>query len=65
MAGHMGDTFVTVKNLQIVELDPARGLVSLKGAVPGSRGGMIKVQSTGVIKPLVVEQKVADDKKKK
>lgn len=65
MAGHMGGTQVTVKNLQVVEVDAKRGLVSLKGAVPGSRGGMVKITSTGIVKPLVVAIKASDDKKKK
>ncbi len=59
MAGHMGTQAVTVKNLQVVEVDSARGLISLKGAVPGTNGGVVRIVSTGVVKPLakaVVEE---------
>ena len=65
MAGHMGTTQVTVKNLQVVEVDAAKGLLSLKGAVPGHRNGIIKILSTGVVKPLIKKVEVKDDKKKK
>ena len=41
MAGHMGNERVTVKNLQVVKVDPARNLVAVKGAVPGPRGGLV------------------------
>lgn len=65
MAGHMGVEQVTVKNLQVVEVDVKKNLITVKGAVPGHRNGMIKLISTGNVKPLfvVVEEKV--DKKKK
>ena len=41
MAGQMGNERVTVKNLQIVKVDPSRNLVAVKGAVPGPRGGLL------------------------
>ena len=65
MSGHMGTQNVTAKNLQIVDIDVARGILMVKGAVPGSRGGAIKIVSTGKVKPLVIEEKLKDDKKKK
>ncbi len=63
MSGHMGTQSVTVKNLQIVDVDLAKSLILVKGAVPGTRNGMVKVISTGVTKPLV--KIVADEGKKK
>lgn len=63
MAGHMGASQVTVKNLQIVDVDSAKGLILIKGAVPGHPNGMVKISTTGVTKPLFVE--VAETKKKK
>lgn len=45
MAGHMGNTQVTVKNLEIIDIDPAKGLIMIKGAVPGSRNGMLKIST--------------------
>jgi large subunit ribosomal protein L3 len=43
MAGHMGDRRVTVQNLEVVGIDHERGLLLIKGAVPGSRGGYVRV----------------------
>jgi large subunit ribosomal protein L3 len=44
MAGHLGDSRVTTQNLEIVRVDLARGLILIKGAIPGSRGGNIIVR---------------------
>lgn len=38
MAGHMGQTRVTTQNLEVVSTDEDRGLILVKGAVPGSKG---------------------------
>ena len=43
MAGHMGDRRVTVQNLEVVGIDQERGLLLVKGAVPGGRGGYVRV----------------------
>ncbi|WP_207457963.1 50S ribosomal protein L3 [Azospirillum sp. SYSU D00513] len=43
MAGHLGDERVTVQNLTVVQVDEARGLIMVKGAVPGSEGGWVRV----------------------
>jgi large subunit ribosomal protein L3 len=65
MAGHMGTQSVTVKNLQVVSVDPARHLLAIKGAVPGHRNAVIKIISTGKVKPLVPVVAEKEDKKKK
>lgn len=44
MAGHLGDERVTVLNLQVVAVDEARGLIMLKGAVPGAEGGWLRIR---------------------
>ncbi len=44
MAGHMGAVRVTTQNLEVVRTDPERGLIMVKGAVPGSRGGWVTVK---------------------
>ena len=44
MAGHMGDVRVTTQNLVVVSTDPERGLILVRGAVPGSDGGWVLVQ---------------------
>ena len=44
MAGHMGATRVTTQNLEIVSTDDERGLILVKGAIPGSKGAWILVR---------------------
>ena len=44
MAGHMGQTRVTTQNLEVVSTDEERGLILVKGAVPGSKGSWIVVR---------------------
>jgi len=44
MAGHMGDRNRTQQNLQIVGTDVERGLIFVKGSVPGSKGGWLFVK---------------------
>jgi large subunit ribosomal protein L3 len=44
MAGHMGDKYRTQQNLEIVSTDAARGLIFVKGSVPGSKGGWLFVK---------------------
>ncbi|RKF14739.1 50S ribosomal protein L3 [Roseovarius spongiae] len=44
MAGHMGAARITTQNLQVVKTDAARGLIMVKGAVPGSKGGWVTVK---------------------
>ena len=52
MAGHMGSVRVTTQNLQVVKTDADRGLIMIKGSVPGSKGGWVTVKDA-VKKPLV------------
>ncbi|MEM8826992.1 MAG: 50S ribosomal protein L3 [Pseudomonadota bacterium] len=51
MAGHMGDRFRTQQNLEIVETDAERGLLFVKGSVPGSKGGWLLVSDAVKAKP--------------
>ncbi len=44
MAGHLGDERVTVQNLQVVSVDDERGLILVRGAVPGSADGWVMVR---------------------
>jgi len=44
MAGHMGQTRITTQNLQVVRTDVDRGLILIKGAVPGSKGSWCLVR---------------------
>ncbi|MRX50415.1 50S ribosomal protein L3 [Paracoccus sp. S-4012] len=51
MAGHLGAVRVTTQNLQVVRTDPDRGLIMVKGSVPGSKGGWVTIKDA-VKKPL-------------
>ena len=44
MAGHMGQDAVTTLNLTVFRVDAERGLIILKGAVPGAEGGYVKIR---------------------
>jgi large subunit ribosomal protein L3 len=44
MAGHMGSARITTQNLQVVRTDTDRGLIMVKGAVPGSKGGWVTIK---------------------
>lgn len=43
MAGHMGAEQVTVQNLEVVKIDTENNLIAIKGAVPGSKGGIVYI----------------------
>jgi large subunit ribosomal protein L3 len=51
MAGRMGGEQVTTTNLEVVGVDVERNLILVKGAVPGSRGGVV-VLRTSVKNPM-------------
>ena len=44
MAGHLGDVTATVQNLEVVRVDEARGLLLVRGAVPGAAEGVVIVR---------------------
>ncbi|MDE2005384.1 MAG: 50S ribosomal protein L3 [Rhodospirillales bacterium] len=44
MAGHLGDERVTTLNLEVAAVDEAKGLIMLRGAVPGAKGGFVMVR---------------------
>jgi large subunit ribosomal protein L3 len=46
MPGHMGAEKVTVQNLSIVKVDAERGLLLVKGAVPGPKGGLLVIKDS-------------------
>ncbi len=43
MAGHMGDRRDTIQNLKVVSTDAERGLILVKGAIPGAKGGWVRI----------------------
>ena len=74
MAGHMGDKFRTMQNLEIIKTDLENELLYLKGSIPGSKNSEILVKkSVKVINKMTINEKIAaaeeakktPDKKKK
>src|SRR5689334_24846231 len=51
MAGHLGDERVSIQNLQIVRVDAERGLLFVKGAVPGAEGSWVEVRDAAKSAP--------------
>ena len=43
MAGHMGDKFRTIQNLEIIKSDPENNLIFIKGSVPGSKNSLVLI----------------------
>lgn len=46
MSGHMGAEVLSVQNLEVVKVDVERGLIAIRGAVPGAPGGDVVVRPT-------------------
>lgn len=46
MAGHMGSETITVKNLEIIDIDAANNLLVVKGAIPGPKKAIIQIKHT-------------------
>jgi len=68
MPGHYGVETVTVQNLKVVQVDAERGLILVKGAVPGHEGAWVKVRDAvkkklpdGAPKPGAFRAPVATD----
>jgi large subunit ribosomal protein L3 len=49
MAGHMGAKNRTQQNLEVVRTDADRGLIFVKGSVPGSKGGWLLVKDAAKV----------------
>ncbi len=49
MAGQMGNSRVTTKNLEIIEIDTEKNLLFIKGALPGARSGLVRIYGDGEI----------------
>ena len=73
MAGHMGGRNRTQQNLEIVRTDPVRGLIFVKGSVPGHKGSWLTIQDAiklprsdsapypaGLLEPEKIEQAAED-----
>jgi large subunit ribosomal protein L3 len=64
MSGHLGSVKRTTQNLEVLRVDVERGLLLIKGAIPGSKGGDVVVHpsvkiSKIVTKPVKVDAKAA------
>jgi large subunit ribosomal protein L3 len=44
MAGRLGGTNVTIQNLEVVRVDEARGLIMVKGSIPGADSGCVTLR---------------------
>jgi large subunit ribosomal protein L3 len=55
MAGHMGNRRVTIKGLEVVEIDPARNLLVVKGSVPGAPGGLVMIRKKASAAALIAK----------
>src|SRR5215472_9197767 len=44
MAGHLGGERVTIQSLEVIATDPERGVLMIKGSVPGSPGGFVLIK---------------------
>ena len=53
-AGHMGAEQVTVMNLDVVKVDPELGIIAVRGAIPGPKGGLVFLKNTA---KTIVEKK--------
>ncbi len=66
MPGRMGGERVTLKNLQIIKVDPENNLLWVKGGVPGIKGGLLEIKWTGKkAKKRLVEEKPLEKEEKK
>lgn len=44
MSGHLGNTKVTIKSLQIIDIDTKENLLIVKGAIPGKSGNLVSIR---------------------
>lgn len=65
MPGNMGNESVTVKNLQVLQVDEKNGIVVVNGCVPGPKNQILRVQDAfgkpWPKGPMNVEKEVADE----
>ena len=61
MAGHMGDKFRTIQNLEIIKSDLENNLIYLKGSIPGSKNSLVLIkQNVKKIKKISTLKKVSE-----
>jgi len=47
MPGRMGGNRITVKNLRVLKIDTEKGMMLVKGAIPGAPGGLVRIRKSG------------------
>ncbi len=57
MGGRMGTDQVTIKNLEVIDIDPVKNLLYIKGAIPGSKNSLVQITAPGEMKMSVSEVK--------
>ena len=62
MSGHMGVKVRTIENLRIVEIDAARNLLLISGAIPGAEGGRVVVRPSLKAASLLRRKRLAPNK---
>jgi len=65
MSGHLGDVTTTVQNLDVIRVDETRGLLMVKGAVPGAKNGFVTVRLAAKGQPKPVQAQAKAEKGKK
>jgi len=63
MGGRMGGDQVTVKNLEIIDIDEKNNLLFVKGAIPGSRNGLVEIIALGKMKLEKEEKNIKAEEK--
>jgi large subunit ribosomal protein L3 len=63
MSGHLGSVKRTTQNLEVLRVDVERGLLLIKGAIPGSKGGDVVVHPSVKISKIVAKPAVKVDAK--
>ena len=64
MAGHMGDKYRTIQNLEIIKSDLENNLISVKGSIPGAKNSIVLIQKNKKdIKRISTLEKIAKYKK--
>lgn len=60
MPGHMGDEFVSVKNMVVVHIDPAQNEIWLSGPLPGARNAQLLITKTGRTKSIELNHQASN-----
>lgn len=62
MSGHWGHETVTISNLLVVDVDPNKNLILIKGSIPGSKNSVVLMKTTSKKTKLVEPVKLISKK---